>query len=28
MVMIMKKDCYNRSRDHSIPGVRLPIGGS
>jgi len=27
MVMIMKKDCYHRSRDHSTLGGRLPMGG-
>jgi len=27
MVMIMKKNCYHRSCDHSTPGGRLPISG-
>jgi len=27
MVMIMKKDCYHRSRDHLTPGGQLSMGG-
>jgi len=27
MVMTMKKDCYNRSRDHSTLEGWLPMGG-